>query len=162
MDNNLIILLSLSWQIKYHQKIQYFFNFSSSTSNDDPERSSTHLQAWSQAWSKHLLKHFLFDLIISTDFISKSRLNPNLRYSHSAPAIRSTLHSVWKSQKKSHSIMRAERATFTFWVDKRLLKMPKITNLSSFTNKDVSFGVQFKFWCMGNSCSQLSICIIEF
>ena len=101
MDNNLIILLSLSWQIKYHQKIQYFFNFSSSTSNDDPERSSTHLQAWSQAWSKHLLKHFLFDLIISTDFISKSRLNPNLRYSHSAPAIRSTLHSVWKSQKNA-------------------------------------------------------------
>ena len=28
------------------------------------------------------------------------------------------LHSVWKSQKKSHSTLRAKRATFTFWVDK--------------------------------------------
>ena len=27
-------------------------------------------------------------------------------------------HSVWKSQKKSHSTLRAKRATFTFWVDK--------------------------------------------
>ena len=27
-------------------------------------------------------------------------------------------HSVWKSQKKSYSILRAKRATFTFWVDK--------------------------------------------
>ena len=35
---------------------------------------------------------------------------------------RSTLvpivHSVWKSQKKSHSTLRAKRATFTFWMDK--------------------------------------------
>ena len=28
------------------------------------------------------------------------------------------IHSVWKSQKKSHSTLRAKRATFTFWVDK--------------------------------------------
>ena len=27
-------------------------------------------------------------------------------------------HSVWKSQKKSHSTLQAKRATFTFWVDK--------------------------------------------
>ena len=35
------------------------------------------------------------------------------------------MHSVWKSQKKSHSTLRAKRATFTFWVDKSSLKMPK-------------------------------------
>ena len=28
------------------------------------------------------------------------------------------MHGVWKSQKKSHSTLRAKRATFTFWVDK--------------------------------------------
>ena len=28
------------------------------------------------------------------------------------------VHGVWKSQKKSHSTLRAKRATFTFWVDK--------------------------------------------
>ena len=35
------------------------------------------------------------------------------------------MHSVWKSQKKSHSTLRAKQATFTFWVDKSSLKMPK-------------------------------------
>ena len=35
-------------------------------------------------------------------------------------------HGVWKSQKKSHSTLRVKRATFTLWVDKSLLKMPKI------------------------------------
>ena len=34
-------------------------------------------------------------------------------------------HGVWKSQKKSHSTLRAKRATFTFWVDKCSLKMPQ-------------------------------------
>ena len=29
-------------------------------------------------------------------------------------------------RKKSHSTLRAKRATFTFWVDKSLLKMPKM------------------------------------
>ena len=33
------------------------------------------------------------------------------------------MHGVWKSQKKSHSPLRAKRAMFTFWVDKRSLKM---------------------------------------
>ena len=33
------------------------------------------------------------------------------------------IHSVWKSQKKSHSTLRAKRATNTFWVDKNQLKM---------------------------------------
>ena len=28
------------------------------------------------------------------------------------------MHGVWKSQKKSHSTLRAKPATFTFWVDK--------------------------------------------
>ena len=32
--------------------------------------------------------------------------------------LESKVHGVWKSQKKSHSTMRAKRATFTFWVDK--------------------------------------------
>ena len=41
-------------------------------------------------------------------------------------------HSVWKSPKKSHSTLRAKRATFTFWVDKSSLKMPKGSILASF------------------------------
>ena len=34
-------------------------------------------------------------------------------------------YGVWKSQKKSHSTLRAKRATLTFWVDKSLLKCQK-------------------------------------
>ena len=40
-------------------------------------------------------------------------------------------HGLWKSQKKSHSALRAKRATVTFWVDKSLLKMPKILNFAT-------------------------------
>ena len=43
-----------------------------------------------------------------------------------------TWHGVWKSQKKSHSILRAKRATFTFWVDKSSLKMPKMIHFDEF------------------------------
>ena len=42
------------------------------------------------------------------------------------------LHGVWKSQKKSHSTLRAKRATFTFWVDKSWLKMPKMIHFGEF------------------------------
>ena len=45
---------------------------------------------------------------------------------------------VWKSQKKSNSTLRAKRATFTFWVDKSLLKMPKM----------VDFGEFLKIWSL--------------
>ena len=41
-------------------------------------------------------------------------------------------HGVWKSQKKSHSTLRAKRATFTFWVDKSKLKMPKTIHFGEF------------------------------
>ena len=41
-------------------------------------------------------------------------------------------HGVWKLQKKSHSILRAKRATFIFWVDKSSLKMSKIVHFGEF------------------------------
>ena len=44
------------------------------------------------------------------------------------------LHAVWKSQKKSHSTLRAKRATFTYWLDKSWLKRQKWTILVSFWN----------------------------
>ena len=42
------------------------------------------------------------------------------------------MHGVWKSQKKSHSTLRAKRATFTFWMDKNRLKMPKMVHFGEF------------------------------
>ena len=36
-----------------------------------------------------------------------------------------------KITKKSHSTLRAKRATFTFWVDKSSSKMPKLVNFGS-------------------------------
>ena len=47
-------------------------------------------------------------------------------------AERKQLHSVWKSQKKSHSTLRVKRASFTFWMDKSSLKRPKIVNFGEF------------------------------
>ena len=43
-------------------------------------------------------------------------------------------HGVWKSQKKSHSTLRAKRATFTFWVDISWLKIPKNVQFWRFFN----------------------------
>ena len=48
------------------------------------------------------------------------------------------MHCVWKSQKKSHSILRAKRAKFTVWVDKSWSKMPKM----------VHFGDSLKTWSL--------------
>ena len=42
-------------------------------------------------------------------------------------------HSVWKSQKKSHSTLWAKRATFTFWVDKNELKKNDMRHLGDFS-----------------------------
>ena len=54
-------------------------------------------------------------------------------------------HSVWKSQKKSHSTLRAKRATFTFWVDKSWLKMPNWSILAIFwKTSSATFLVIFK------------------
>ena len=47
-------------------------------------------------------------------------------------AIKAYNQQTRKSQKKSHSTLRAKRATFTFWVAKSSLKMPKMLNLASF------------------------------
>ena len=44
------------------------------------------------------------------------------------------LHGVWKSQKMSHSTMRAKRTTFTFWVDKDA--------------KNAQFGEFWKMWIL--------------
>ena len=49
------------------------------------------------------------------------------------------LHSVWKLQKKSHFKLRAKRATFTFWVEKSSLKMPKMVNLACFDKLKLPF-----------------------
>ena len=46
------------------------------------------------------------------------------------------IHIVWKLQKKSHSTLRAKRASYSFWVDKSSLKLPKIVNLASFWNSE--------------------------
>ena len=43
-----------------------------------------------------------------------------------------TAHGVWKSHKKSHTTLRAKRATFTFWVYKSSLKMPKNAQFGEF------------------------------
>ena len=47
----------------------------------------------------------LYILRLGNDILFKYQINVHV-------------HSVWKSQKKSHSTLRAKRATFTFWVVK--------------------------------------------
>ena len=44
-------------------------------------------------------------------------------------------------QKKSHSTLRAKRATFTFWLDKSSLKMPKMVHFDETSVKQFFFSV---------------------
>ena len=46
-------------------------------------------------------------------------------------------HCGWKSRKMSHFTLQTKRATFTFWVDKSSLKMPKNVQLASFWKPEV-------------------------
>ena len=57
-----------------------------------------------------------------------------------------TLHCVWKSQKKSHSILRAKRATFTFSVlpDMALLIGQKLVKMPKLKYSNATFWVIFK------------------
>ena len=67
-------------------------------------------------------------------------------------------HSVWKSQEMSHSNLRAKRATFTFWVDKSWLKMPKNVHFSEFLkiwslrSNSVTRQVSFNRTKIGGKC----------
>ena len=48
-------------------------------------------------------------------------------------SLSSLTHTVFENhRKKSHSTLRAKRATFTFWVEKSLLKIPKLVNFGEF------------------------------
>ena len=54
------------------------------------------------------------------------------------------LHSVWKSQKKSHSTLRAKRATFSLWVDKNeSFWKPEAFNQISVTRQVTLLGQKF-------------------
>ena len=72
-------------------------------------------------------------------------------------------HSVWKSQNKSHSTLRAKRATFTFWVDKSWLKMPKMVHFCEFLktwslrSNSVTRQVSFNRTIIGGKCQNSKI-----
>ena len=86
-------------------------------------------------WRKLQKSHFSSNLIKPKVFLSYDILSKQLKNVGSARTF-----VVWvshtsqclKMPKKSHFTLRAKRATFTFWVDKSSLEMPKMVNFSSF------------------------------
>ncbi len=68
------------------------------------------------------------------------------------------IHGVWKSQRKYHSSLRAKQATFTFWVDKSWLKMPKMVHFCKFLktwslrSSSVTRQVSFNMTKIGGKC----------
>ena len=68
------------------------------------------------------------------------------------------MHSVWKSQKKVSLKIASYGATFTFWVDKSSLKMPKKVNFGEFLNtwsllsNSVTRWVNFNRTKIGGKC----------
>ena len=72
-------------------------------------------------------------------------------------------HGIWKSQKKSHSTLRAKRATFTFWVDKRSIKMPDMVQVGEFLktwslrSNSVTRQVSFTRSKIGGKCQNSNV-----
>ena len=91
--------------------------------------------------------------------------NPNTKSSVTALKVHlfHSVHGVWKSQKKSHSTLRAKRATFTFWVDKSWLKMPKMVHFGEFLktwslrSNSVTREVSFNRTKIGGKCQNWKI-----
>ena len=77
-------------------------------------------------------------------------------------------HGVWKSQKKSHSTLRAKRAKSTFWVDKSSLQMPKMVHFGEFLktwslrSNSVTRQVSFNMKKVGGKCQNSKIQIRHF
>ena len=72
-------------------------------------------------WSKQVVKHSLHGWNIAPfhkgfQVFSLSTLRASIKAGKAM--VGRYLHGVWKSEKKSHSTLRARQATFTFWVDK--------------------------------------------
>ena len=85
-------------------------------------------------WESCQISNLLLEVISERwDFAKQSFMKAKTRQQNNfeIPSI-SLLHSVRKSQKKSHSLLRAKRATYTFWVDKSSLKCQKLSILASF------------------------------
>ena len=84
----------------------------------------------SRSISSYTLEAFTSEFM--TDFHFQKALDFfSIRWSHGSSKqllVLQQQQSVWKSQKKSHSTLRAKRATFTFWVDKSSSKIPKMVN----------------------------------
>ena len=70
-------------------------------------------------------------------------------------------HNVWKSLKKSHSTLRAKRATFTYWVDKSSSKMPKNGQFWRLF-ENLKFAVIFNRTKIGGKCQNWKILMRHF
>ena len=70
-------------------------------------------------------RRLLMDFSPRSDDLSQKRRPRNVNKMRSNLNVLNHRHGVWKSQKKSHSTLRAKRATFTFWADKSWLKIAK-------------------------------------
>ena len=121
--------------------LQRFTNGSIKSQNSVNSKSKLGPKKVSNLLKKHKLKLILsvWTPYIFNQYICTSIFLTQSLQDHPFLMFRITQnHIVWKSPKKSHSKLRAKRATFTFWVDKSLLKMPK----------KVHFGEFLKIWSL--------------
>ena len=114
--------------------------------------------------SNHCIQHEKALLVNIKGTINLMLLSKDRRPYSSYPqkSILLTLtHGVWKSQKKYHLILRAKRATFTFWID--ILKMPKIVHFCeclktwSLWSNSVTRHVSFNRTKIGGKCQNSKI-----
>ena len=103
--------------------LQRFTNGSIKSQNSVNSKSKLGPKKVSNLLKKHKLILSVWTPYIFNQYICTSIFLTQSLQDHPFLMFRITQnHIVWKSPKKSHSKLRAKRATFTFWVDKSLFK----------------------------------------
>ena len=111
--------LDKKWRFRTVWQKNYSFDYS----YDMNKKSLSSSRGYMFSWETMILSTLLYSLAFNIVMLSTRPLWP-LGLRGTSPqktpdyCLLSSWHGVWKSQKKSHSTLRAKRATFTFWVDK--------------------------------------------
>ena len=111
--------LDKKWRFRTVWQKNYSFDYS----YDMNKKSLSSSRGYMFSWETMILSTLLYSLAFNIVMLSTRPLWPLGLRGTSPPTnpdycLLSSWHGVWKSQKKSHSTLRAKRATFTFWVDK--------------------------------------------
>ena len=132
-----------NWKKKlFHTTFQSTTNFRFSLAKNLPGREpllkkknwKVYITQWISVWTLLLAASWSVIILLGHHFTlcRTAHLHNQVLQRYKSKQLLRNSHSGWKSQKKSHSTLRAKREMITIWVDKSSSKMPKMVNFGDF------------------------------